>query len=837
MSGTKEPTKSQDLRRKRILNARAIKTEAANASPGEFVEGGSLLKVPEFISSRQFEIKQLQDSIHHSRKSSSIRSFQSLPRKLRRRKASHNVKRIPKRLRNRALREMKASNQTTTMGTRDVFRKRKHGLNARKLYRLKMAVNLLRLASRNTSMQLMLPEELKPEKCKLRTSIKSLRRQIKDAQKGKAVRKLNNRLGSYDNTGINKLAPKPIGRIKYMKRQRFFTWLPTHVWSAKRCHMIKRWGYQIPWSPTQKCFRLTHRLTGQAATSNGAMCADTSYFGTLVASSESKPRLDSFVKQLTGGRAVRDKYSKSQHLFEGLFYLAADTVPIGPGTLLWVGDNKIMIRLHPSIYKSVFDFAIQEELDVQDCRFSLASITITGAKSLQALSQIIRTPSETQSYKQFKSVYRVTDSSVFPDRTVFAFRTMDPRHLSSPKNLSTSSSVDYSTIIDLQQKYPREEIASVLSELCDPSSRENSYNNQQPLKDLARRRRKLLVNPKRTNLIPFDPKIDPQIPIFIVRQPKSMNWVILLPWYWMLPFWYQLNRVTFVYPMGIKQLHQQCYERGLPHFPDDYPFTATGYQENSVYKSISLKAAWERKPAGKRVNYEKITHLHAAQCPGYSGELGDWFSSDWRLLQVLQNGISYIGKDNLQMYNPNRTTQFDPATGLSDINHIRDLLELHSNAKNDSIDGNLPIVLYNKAISNYDASSAPEITSPPQLSILRNPLSVIAIVCTAVERGHFRDNARLYNIPQQDLDHWLEVAKGLYKSNGKRNHDLSHPLPGIQHLVGFITSGTYHLGKGASVGSGFIASDSASENNHNYILVRNVGTNTYRLAQWRQVFV
>ncbi|GMF60579.1 unnamed protein product [[Candida] boidinii] len=64
------------------------------------------LDIPSFLNSRKYEIKEFQNSQFRSKNSSSTRVFQSLPRSMRRRTASHNVRRIPKRMRKKALKEM-----------------------------------------------------------------------------------------------------------------------------------------------------------------------------------------------------------------------------------------------------------------------------------------------------------------------------------------------------------------------------------------------------------------------------------------------------------------------------------------------------------------------------------------------------------------------------------------------------------------------------------------------------------------------------------------------------------------------------------------------------------
>lgn len=64
------------------------------------------LNVTNFVKAREFEIKALESSMQKSRKSLMARAFQQLPRHMRRRTASHNVKKVPRRLRKRALKEV-----------------------------------------------------------------------------------------------------------------------------------------------------------------------------------------------------------------------------------------------------------------------------------------------------------------------------------------------------------------------------------------------------------------------------------------------------------------------------------------------------------------------------------------------------------------------------------------------------------------------------------------------------------------------------------------------------------------------------------------------------------
>ncbi|SCU94092.1 LADA_0G06480g1_1 [Lachancea dasiensis] len=845
MSGKKLKNKNQLFKRQKVIDARTIRTEALKAAPrdvGELSESGSMLKVNDFMASREFEVKQLQLAMHKSKAASSTRVFQALPRKLRRRTASHNVKRIPKRLRNRALREMRKSEQTITRGTPAMSKKRKYGLTAKQLYKARMAVKLLRLAARSKSMKLGLPSEATASRHKLRSRIKALQKTIRQCTSGKAGPNRNNLLGSYDSTGIGAPAMRPLGRIKYAKRQHTYTWLPTHVWHAKRSHMLKRWGYQIPWSPTQKCFKLTHKLGNSVSTSDGAMCADTSYMGTMIISSEDTVFLQGVISQLTNKRGSLAKYRNSHHWFEGMVWADNQEV-LGPVELLWINANKCLLRLHPAIYLLVFDHLVQlnaEKLVVEDCRYSISSITLTGAKSLNALSQVLRTTSTSESYNQFKKVSHVTDINALPQRTIFAFDVMDPRHLSNPRQLP-GSKPNATDLLTLQDNFPEAEITSALAKLADPAARNLSYSNQQTLKQLAARRRVLLNSTQHSNLIPFSADTDPSFPIVISKLPKKESWVVLIPWFWHLPLWYQLNRISRVHHMGLRQMQQLSYERRRPFFPTDFPFTKVGYVENFIYERATQEALWSRKPPAKRINFAKIPDLHLESPVFFPGEIGIPFCCDWLFLQILRNGIEYLEAHHqvaVKMFNSSRTSQFDELNRRK-IEYVNDIVDLYRDTcEAKTVPTNPPVRMVNQSLSTINGAgfkSDNKVSS--QEAIVTNTLPIVAVSCTLLERGHPKDLARIYSIPAKDLEYWQTVSHVASRPTGKRDHDSKWPIPEVQNLIGYVTSGTFHLGQGRGVCTGFIDAQTALSAETDLVLIRNVGTNVYRIAKWAQVII
>lgn len=91
--------KTQHFNRQR--DARTLATQTSSKA----LQNGAL-DVDKFVQAREFEIRALEQGIQRSGQANNRRAFQQVPTELRRRTASHNVKRVPKRLRGRASKEV-----------------------------------------------------------------------------------------------------------------------------------------------------------------------------------------------------------------------------------------------------------------------------------------------------------------------------------------------------------------------------------------------------------------------------------------------------------------------------------------------------------------------------------------------------------------------------------------------------------------------------------------------------------------------------------------------------------------------------------------------------------
>lgn len=102
--GPPGPSDNGAWRNKRQKVQRDARTLAVQTTSKAFKNGE--LDVGAFVKAREYEIRALEEGLARSKKSLTQRAFQQVPKELRRRTASHNAKRVPKRLRKQAVKEV-----------------------------------------------------------------------------------------------------------------------------------------------------------------------------------------------------------------------------------------------------------------------------------------------------------------------------------------------------------------------------------------------------------------------------------------------------------------------------------------------------------------------------------------------------------------------------------------------------------------------------------------------------------------------------------------------------------------------------------------------------------
>lgn len=669
-------------KKSKLFNARRIIVQNTD----DALKDGRI-NVPAFVNARQREIEKLATAMQSSRTAASQRSFQSLPRSLRRRAASHDVKRIPKRLRARARQEM--ANDDPSCHTRAATGKNKIG-------KLRGHKRLLAILDQRKHV-------------------------VGDRQKNATPMAL---LQPKDVTGKDQTATPPVGKLRFEHRQKDKTWLPTHVWHAKRAHFENRWGFSIPEKPSQKCYRKTHR----GIKHEGATVWDSSYTATFRIEATTE-----YLKQLMAGwfgkKVLRKRYVSGEYCFSG--EIKPEEVSLGPAQVLWESESSVILRVHPCMTSMVLPLLNKERLEnashkfhYTDLRYAIGSIGIGGPKALQVLNTVLCPSDErSSSAKMFRSLSYLATLDSLPENAVMNLRVHDPRlhpaKLKLPRTSNEQSIME--TLIAWPGALVEENKTNGNFTVFSEEARQESYAKQMSLKG---------INQHRTNKLrgQEDGKTKAEIPITIIRNGAHLS--ILLPWFWVLPVWFALNHIPCVSFIGYQQLHQIAYETGKPFFPNDYPQTEAG-QAAEVFRGMGLEQKYNRTPPAKRVSYY--------------AELGNAFVCDWSLL---------------------KTNEQETDVGVA------------NNLKRVSV--------------KY------------------------------LHRGTPYDRARIYRIPEDKKQQWLDARK-----LDPENVDDYPICPSREHLIGFVTTGDVNLQEGCGFGIGSVITIPEDD----LVVVRNCGQGVGRVAK------
>ncbi|KAI6089313.1 ribonucleases P/MRP protein subunit POP1-domain-containing protein [Hypoxylon rubiginosum] len=591
------------------------------------------LNVQSFVGSLSFEINALDESMRRVKTSQTSRAFQRVPFTMRRRAAAHDFKKVPNRLRKRAKREM-ADDNTPTVNSKTrkpkTTRARLRAETARRLEILAKRKRVRKLKSSGADKETI--------------SIKAVRPKIK-----------RNELNSH-----------PIVARKFRKRQMAKTWLPTHLWHAKRARMTRPteplWRFAIPLTPTQKVYRPTHRIQWE----KGTMAWDMSYMSTIGLfgpQNSVKNVLKSLglTQEALWGDKARRWRSGSMHWTGVLTRKSKERIcMIGPATLIWNPAEKVdekdqpkqfrqvFIRIHPSAFLETFNELLKlvkgqnPRPYIEDLRFEIGSIDIIGPDSTEALLGVLKSyhinpESKEHQSSTFESLAGLKDPGALPIGALFAFSIADPRLSYPPRQVALPKATDQNAQVALLEAIStvRKEEAVIPHQLFDRDARFKA-SKLPSQKALNRRRSK---GSPGTALKPSD--ADPPIPILLLasrhstESQSSSTWTIMLPWGCVLPIWYSLVH----YPLstggnpwfgGLDEIRHITFERGLPWFPGDLPGTEAGKAWELEERQVRQKV-WDRMPKGRRVNWESLD-LGA----GRKGEVGIGWNCDYEVLLGLK---------------------------------------------------------------------------------------------------------------------------------------------------------------------------------------------------------
>lgn len=599
----------------------------------------------------------------------------------------------------------------------------------------------------------------------------------------------------------NKLADPPKATSKYKKRQVNKTWLPTHLWHTKRAHMTRPteplWRMAIPLSPTEKSYRPSHRAGG----ARGCIAWDVSYMSTVGCQGTEHAlgnmlKLLGFAEDSNAGKARRcragTRFAESWvHEVEG------EKSPIVPATVVWMVkdvamnsavasttvnqpdttpmdideqkkkvklDRRLLIRVHPSAFQHFWLELVKAakmqkpQVLVEDLRFEIGSIEITGPGSTEALLGVLKpkhASKESSVERVWTSLAGLNNPASLPDRSLLAFDIVDPRLNYPPRPMDLPKT-------DVAQHALNELIVAWPVDSVQSTPRLSQYKvrwlagTQLPSQKAINRRKSEAGKGK---AIPLTDR-DPPIPVLLLASrpsPSEANaqgtWTLLLPCLCVDAVW----RSLMYYPLssggtprfgGLKQMQQIAFERMAPWYPGDFPGTAAGqaWENTQAEKRFD---EWLRRPPSRRLAWDML-ELGL----GRRGELGRGWTCDWEyLFQDTTKPTATVNAGDSTRSNGNAEKELAPAkqnnkkekTGPKpqpDRDRRRNTSSPESDAEPEKIEAERPIKL--SQLTQTQASwlfmnrSKTKLPTTPALATVRIRL---------LSKGSPKPAARVYRLP------------------------------------------------------------------------------------------
>ncbi|KAF9737880.1 hypothetical protein PMIN06_004280 [Paraphaeosphaeria minitans] len=814
----------------------ATKPTAAAYPDGE-------INLKAFLNSHRNEIKSLENAMRAAKKGLSRRAFQDVPREMRRRTASHNPQRVPKRLRARARQEAAEDNTPVSRGTSGsgVGKGKKKWLRKEGI-----------------------------EKSRKRWEERKKRRKEKDdngasdAMEGVEVQ--------VDTTATKEVVKKTKAKFavlatpetppsRFRRRQKNKTWLPTHVWHTKRARMTPPtdplWRFAIPLAPAGKAYRLTHR----AATLRGALAWDVSYMSTI-----SLEGVEASILGVLQGlhfscegeedpwqdRGKAKKWRHGSRVWEGWLYEREAKTPqrVASVTVIWCvaeqgsTKRKAFIRVHPCAFLQLWNDVIRiakvqkPSVNVEDLRFEIGSIEIMGPGAAESLCSILHPASQPDGHSPqsiWPALADITDPGVLPPGALLSFPICDSRLRDPPRTSQRAQDAESETaFMGILANWPVD-ASQTASALFSRNARLAAARSLPSQKSINRRK----STDGDFGAYPSPRATDPQIPMLLYTSKQSKSWTVLLPWKCVMPVWRGLMR----YPLstggnprfgGLKERRQVDFERSVPSFPFDFPGCDAGWGWE-LQERAARQHEWTRRPKGKRIEWSTIDLGN-----GRKGELGDPWACDWeRLRKKDGEDADMTGTEDQLPTSPFRQLPSRDA---------RALLAGKPVPSPSTSAPHLFTVKLSMATRGTPTACARIYRLPSSNPALRTAwLSLLpSSSSTRNKKTPVRTTISDQPLPSRDLA--LSLLQPQCKTNGPpKAGDPDYPLvPDEEDLIGFVTTGNYNLAEGMPTAVANLAMHRVLEGSklgagkglgreERVCIVRGPGETTGRLAVWEAV--
>ncbi|KAJ2701483.1 Ribonucleases P/MRP protein subunit pop1 [Coemansia sp. IMI 203386] len=528
-----------------------------NGRPPATLAKARSIGVVGFVEARAFEINSLQRTLDNARNSGNARAFQTLPRHLRRRAASHNVKRIPARLRARALEEMKRSAAGSG--------------SPGKLTNHKTACRYKRRRTQSVRQEYELRQNGK----------RWLETHVWHAKRMHMQHLWGTMIATTPNERSHRAAYRAAKERCYAHDVSYFTTLEIAGPEQQVLDCLGTLTAPGALTPSLRCY------------SSGARIAPLTLY-----------RAGRYPCGVLGPATV-------------LWKPSADS---GSQRILWLRMHPSLAADVRAELDAAAPCAGTSGLRVQDVSCDLVSFELLGTSSTPLLAAVLSQAATDSASSRILPVIGTANSpAVVPEGTVLALRIHDPR-LSFPIKFNPASvdQPDLALLDPILSDWP-EDAASLQagdSGIFDREKCAADVNRRQSEHQLNQRRREQLV--PGTKLTPGPD--DVTVPLLLVRtgpeaglgsriagfdrqfvDSMAHGWTLIGPRGWGMSLWLSLV-FAGARAQGMQERLHVSLEAGQPAFPRDWP-GSPAYDETVSASAADALAYWQRRPPGKRTNY------------------------------------------------------------------------------------------------------------------------------------------------------------------------------------------------------------------------------------------
>ncbi|XP_017773792.1 PREDICTED: ribonucleases P/MRP protein subunit POP1 [Nicrophorus vespilloides] len=462
---------------------------------------------------------------------------------------------------------------------------------------------------------------------------------------------------------------------EYLRRQRQNMWLETHIWHAKRFHMVNKWGYRLPDRPCDKSFRACYR-----ATAKHCLIQDISYMSCIELQG-SKETLINYLRNITS----RDEklsigarvYISGKREGDITLFTNSSSKPIGKISFNWKINNitkidTLWLWIHAAYYQEALDTIIDLfnlkkkdnilyndllKVELRELRHELTRIRLTGPlsqaileKSLQPINSANHSSEWFKEYLEdaecrqlfaeqvrfWQNVKDLNSPSLLSPRIITSLVVRDPRYLYPNKRTKAITKFSKTNLnIDLPANLN-------VGPIWDSEIRAEVKSSKISNAEITELQSLLLVPGSEIERPPAP------IPVMLIQKQGVTNygsgWDVVIPSGWAQPFWLGFlmwgGRAG-----GLRETEQINFEFGRADYLE--PDSAAGKLYETELAELHTKKFF-RLPPNKRCNYNKFSIASPFSC-NWEIICRDWgfetqgFSvlRDHTILQALQESLQF----------------------------------------------------------------------------------------------------------------------------------------------------------------------------------------------------